>query len=118
MLTQAEYTENMETVDYTAITTCDSCHDRAPCRVFHDALAVPVTTQCRHCEPAAYEAIARVEIDWFLRTWRLPPTVPPRCLCTVGTGLPQGSILGATPGSIGGRHKFVERRARTGTGEV
>ena len=65
-----EYTEIMETVDYTTITTYDSCHDLAPCRVFHDALAVPVTTQCRHCEPEAYEAIARVEIDWFLRPRR------------------------------------------------
>jgi hypothetical protein len=54
------------TNDFTTIAACDSCNVRGPCRVFHDTLAVPVLTLCRHCEPAAYEAIVRMEIDWWL----------------------------------------------------
>ena len=53
------------TNDFTTIAACDSCNVRGPCRVFHH-LGAPVLTQCRHCQPAAYEAIARMEIDWWL----------------------------------------------------
>lgn len=51
----------MKNVDYTT-TTCDLCNFRAPCRVYH-TIGVPVLAQCRHCDPEAYEALVRVEID-------------------------------------------------------
>lgn len=58
-LVTTEYTETMETVDYAAIATCDSC----------PALSVPVMVLCRLGQRRArsWDPSACVEIDWWLR---------------------------------------------------
>ena len=52
-------------MDHITTDTCDSCHRHGPVVVFHQ-LEVPVLAQCQACDPKAFEATARRDIDEWL----------------------------------------------------
>jgi hypothetical protein len=57
----------MDNGTFTEITTdtCDSCGSRGPTSLHHN-LGAPVLGVCRSCDPVAFEAQARRDIDDWL----------------------------------------------------
>ena len=52
--------------DYIASSACDCCRADGPGVLFHDTNGVPVLFECRTCNPAAFERMARRDIaDWL-----------------------------------------------------
>lgn len=51
--------------DYITIDTCDTCEQHGTGAMLH-CNGTPVLFQCRTCQPASYEALARVQVAAWL----------------------------------------------------